>query len=142
MTKVHTTISLETQDLKIMRDKGINLSAFIRDKIRELREINNIPEAEEILKELRLMVAGAELASQDLDRRIKQAKDERDAKERNLLNSVQNIPECLDLSPEQLDDTKFMMDLVGFIRQKYPGCRIGMADINDYYRIRGAVVSV
>lgn len=138
--KTHLNLSVDGELIESAKLAGIKLSALIEESIRKELKLQNVVEADKLIGYLSGLVHNAETVLSRLNVR----KAELDVIEKNridlLFTRTEAIPEAMNLSAEQLDDSKFMLNLVDLIRKKYD-VKLGVAGIREYYELKAALAS-
>lgn len=155
MTKVTTSISID--DSLILRYKDKNprgsFSAYVEDVLR--RDMGNVVSEEDLKAKIieanetliYLMDKQDELIrmkkmefinkTEYEKREIEKAIEERELKIQDAIDKVKDIEEIKTLveivreDKNKITDTKFMVDQVNILREKYPNLRIGVIQLRD-----------
>lgn len=129
-----TTVYLDEEQIKKLKEKGINISDLVRDKMSDV--LKEGKELEEVLEYYKKLKEKIESNIEQLEK-IKRDRDaEQDIRLKKLIEKCKDVPEIENLSRQFLEDSQQMMKLVDLIREKYPDIRISIADVREYYKLK------
>jgi len=133
MSNVMTSVLVPAELLAAAKEARINISELCREALKKALAVNNIEEVRQIRDKLKEAVQEAENILDTLNTKI----EEHEAAEKHEIENIQKIcseiPELQNLTAAQLQDAKFMLDLVDVVRKKYNITNIGVAQIKKYY---------
>ena len=133
----NTTLTLDDDAVKKFKEKGINISQFVRESMQNLLEDDT-----DILEKADLAIDTLKRAQQEcidaikkLEKRKFEHIQELKGRSEKLINKCKDIPEIQNLQQPYLGNSKKMMALVAVLRDKDPDLRISVAEIREYNQL-------
>lgn len=136
MDMKHTTLTLDDEMVQKAKEKGINISKFVRESLAKALEVGDIDKINKTLELFDNLQTEMDEARKTIEEHKNALMESLNARKEEVMKKCKDVPELHNLSPSFLKDTKQMMGLVDIIRAKYPESRISIADIKEYYELK------
>jgi hypothetical protein len=148
MVKVSTSIYVDSVLWEEADKKGIDRSSLIDEALRKalnkgetLNEINDrmlphITALEELERQKSELIEKEKEKYAILEGKAKEEAElearDKAQKTAEKLAILKQVPEILNLKPEQLNNNRFMMDWIDNMRIRYPNLKFGILDVKKY----------